>query len=110
MRWWLLPDSPKLIESLPKPPGSWLIDYLDKIDRGKHPYPGGSKQWIRDLDLTNEEYKKKLRERESELNQAKARSVAHHYRDYIRGDPLAGQRRWVHTSPIGFTPAGRAIR
>lgn len=105
-QWWLDKGAPVLVEDLPRPPGDWLVSYLNKVDLGR--YPGGSRQWIRDFQDKQKKDSEKRKQVRAEFAQEGINAgFGRHARDFAREDPLAGKRRWVHSSPTSITSSGK---
>ncbi len=78
--------------------GTFVVDFLraQRMDA----YPGGRRQWIRDYeDAERAEDEARMRVISDFNHDAIYGGLYRHLRDYWRGDPLAGARKWVHTSP-----------
>jgi hypothetical protein len=84
--------APVMRGELKAPPGNWLLDLLRRNDLWKH----GHKEWLDDIEADEAAKEQAAEERISDMNHEVAyeSTAPLHLADALRGDPLAGKRKW----------------
>lgn len=98
VKWWDRPDAPEIFEHrLPMRPGSWLLQYLKYAEV---PTP----EFLRRVEEDVARAEIKQANDRHDMHMWVASQTYRHMRDFARGDPLAGQRKW--TAPVGMDLKG----
>lgn len=88
--WWHWRGAPVLVDDLPRPPGEWMLDWIKQRDLP-------AKAFLRALDVHREQRQQRARRERGHVFHQTAIDAHRHMRDMIRGDPLAGKRKWLIT-------------
>lgn len=92
-QWWTHRGAPRIIEEdLPMWPGDWLINLLMERD---HWRTGAAKDFVRAADERAKKAKESRARDRHDRNRGMADDNYRHMRDFLRGDSLAGSRKYV---------------
>lgn len=87
--WWRWRGAPELVEDLPREPGSWLLDWLREASSMT------AAEFLRAYEERQHRRREGRKREIHDLHRGIADDSYRHVRDAMRGDPLAGRRKWV---------------
>jgi hypothetical protein len=92
--------APVMRDELPRRPGSWLLEWLNKNDLWRH--PGGSKAWLDEIEAEEKRRDEEPRKQIEAMNYeaTKETMMPIHLADALRGDTI--KRKWRDNALIDF--------